>query len=248
MPVSVAITPTQADAQTWVRAFLEDILPQGTIVIAAMPNRVPEPRETDFVIISPMRFVRSETNLSTYHDCKFTASIGGDQMAVTDIDFGEIAIGATVFGTGVLDGTRITDGPDDGGVGTYTVSKTQTLASGDLSAGRRAIELRSLLTVQLDFHSGNDYQANQNAQTASTLLRDPYGYDFITELSAGRVAPLHADDSALRPFTQDQNQWEQRWVSEATFQVNQTLMVPAQFADSLSVDVISVDAEWPPDA
>lgn len=246
MSVAVQITPTQSDVQKAIRAFLTDVLPAGVPIIAAQANRVPEPKQKNFVIISPLRFERLATNLSRDLDNRFTGSVAGSALTVSAVDFGEIRIGSTLFGVGVADGTRITaqsSGPA-GGAGVYVVSNPQTIAAETLSSGLREVTLESIMTVQLDFHS-EDYTAGQMAQTAATLLRDPYGTKFF-EGQGIPLAPLYADDPRMLPFTQDQSQWEWRWTLDAKFQLDQTVLVSAQYADSLSVLTINVDAAYPP--
>ena len=44
----------------------------------------------------------------------------------------------------------------------------------------------------------------------------------------------------------DQQQYEWRWVVEAMLQANQVVSVPQQFADQVTVEIISVDASYPP--
>lgn len=61
----------------------------------------------------------------------FTASISSTTMTVTELFSGTIAVGQQVFGVGVEQETVITAlGTGTGGVGTYTVSNSQTAASG----------------------------------------------------------------------------------------------------------------------
>jgi len=61
----------------------------------------------------------------------FTASISGTTMTVTELFSGTIAVGQQVFGVGVDQETVITAlGTGTGGAGTYTVSNSQTAASG----------------------------------------------------------------------------------------------------------------------
>jgi hypothetical protein len=61
----------------------------------------------------------------------FTASISGTTMTVTELFSGTIAVGQQVFGVGVSQETVITAlGTGTGGAGTYTVSESQTAASG----------------------------------------------------------------------------------------------------------------------
>jgi hypothetical protein len=65
----------------------------------------------------------------------YTASISGTTMTVTAAPTaGTIAIGQVISGTGVTAGTTITAlGTGTGGVGTYTVSASQTVASTAIS-------------------------------------------------------------------------------------------------------------------
>jgi len=63
-----------------------------------------------------------------------TASISGTVMTVTAVSAGTIVVGQTVFGTGVTENTTITSfGSGSGGVGTYNVSASQTVASTSIS-------------------------------------------------------------------------------------------------------------------
>jgi hypothetical protein len=66
----------------------------------------------------------------TAGDAVFTASITGTTMTVTAVTSGTIYVGCLITGTGVLANTTITAlGTGSGGVGTYTVSQSQTVVS-----------------------------------------------------------------------------------------------------------------------
>lgn len=68
-------------------------------------------------------------------DAAFTGVISGTTLTVTDA-VGTLAIGQTVTGVGVAAGTVISDfGTGTGGNGTYTVSISQTVASGAMRSG-----------------------------------------------------------------------------------------------------------------
>jgi hypothetical protein len=69
----------------------------------------------------------------------FTGSISGTTLTITSISSGAIAVGQTISGVGVIDGTTITGfltgaGGNVNETGTYTVSQLQTVASGTLNA------------------------------------------------------------------------------------------------------------------
>jgi hypothetical protein len=104
-------------------------------------------------------------------------------------------------------------------------------------------QLSTRLTVQVDFH-GDDAAAD-NAQTAFQLLRSPYACDYFAGLNLG-VTPLDASDPNQIPFVNAESQYEDRWVVNAYLQINPVLSTTAQFADTLTADLISVDATFPP--
>lgn len=326
----MTISPDRSDVFDVLRAFLVDVLPDGTVVVAGMPNRVAAPKAPNYVIMSALRIMRLRTNINSPDDVRFTGSIAsevatitgaidperpatpnlpfrsvmtvdavaggvirpgqlvagvgiapetyvieqidgtpgavgryrlsieqevvpgssmtssGGLMTVSDVDWGTILVGARVFGTGLAAGTRvraIVSGT--GGVGTYVVSPGQTISSGTLSAGGKLLEAGSKFVVQLDFHSYDLNAAADMAATVQAVFRDPYSYAFFDPAESG-VAPLYADDPRLVPFVNENQQVESRWILEAEMQVNQTVRVQAEYADAISVEIISVDAAYPP--
>lgn len=242
----MGLEPTQSNVQAALRSFLLAALP-GKKVVAGVVNRVPELRDSDFVVIIPLRFKRLETNTDSAADVRFTGSIAGTVLTVTDVDYGIILDGATVFGTGITAGTVVvtqTSGTT-GGIGTYTVSESQTVGSRTLASGAQTLMQPAEVTVQMDFHSAGTAGSDM-AQTVSTLLRDPYGVEqFANQTPNYGVVPLHADDPKYMPFINEAQQYEWRWVVEACLQVNQTVSIPQQYADVVEVDLVSVDAAYP---
>jgi hypothetical protein len=241
--------PTQSQIQALLRSFLLAVLPSGVGVYEAQDSKVPEPSEPDFVIMTAIRRERIETNIDGYADCKFTASIAVGVMTVSAVATGLVAPGANVFGVGVAPGTivgsQISGSP--GLTGTYRVSPPQTVASETLSAGAQSIEQPTKITYQLDVHSPDVGRAADMAQTISTLMRDAYGVDFFANQSPNYgVTPLHADDPRQLPFYNAEQQFETRWVLECLLQCDQVVAVPQQFADAVAVDLIDVDAVYPP--
>lgn len=245
MSVVATITPTQSDVQTALRSFLLDVLPCGVEVISALGNRVPEPRGGSYVVMTPILFRRLATNYDGYDDVRFVGSISGDVMTVTAVDHGTLKAGRVVFGVGVADSMKImsqTSG-SAGGIGTYALSISQTIGPLTLAAGAHLLTQNAEVTIQLDFHSA-DLSAGDMAQTVSTALRDMTGADFFTALGKP-ISPLLADDPREMPFTNDQQQYEWRWVLDGRLQVNQTLAVAQQFADKVDIGLIEVDSHYP---
>ena len=247
----MTIAPTQSNVQAALRAFLAVALP-GIIVVAGQANRVPEVSVTDFVVITPIRFERIETNVDNFQDSKFTGTIAGTLMTVTAVDLvlnGPIGVGSTIFGVGVAANTTVTAlGTGTGGIGTYEVSPSQTISSQTLSAGTESLEQPTKVTVQLDFHSASLSTAGDMAQTFSTLFRDDFAVQQFAdqEPNYGDIVPLYSEDPRQVPFINDSSQYEWRWMLECHLQVNQIISVPQQFADQITVEIINVDATYPP--
>jgi len=242
-----APVPTQSGIQTALRAFLIQILPTGVEVIEGQDNRVPEPQGTDFVVMTTILRERLETNIDTYADGAFTGSIAGTVMTVTAVQIGAVVVGNVLFGSGVTAGTTITaqTGGAPGGIGTYTVMPSQTVGTETLACGAGIIAQPTKVTVQLDVHSANVQDAADMAQTIATLFRDEYATQFFA-VTGTDVTPLYAGDPKQMPFINAEQQYETRYVVDAVLQANQVVGVPQQFADRLTVDLISVEATYTP--
>lgn len=247
-------SPTQQTIVGALRTFLLSILEadQGWVVARALLNRVAEPKADNFVMLTPLRMDRIETNVDEAVDLVFTGSISGTNMTVTAMDprfEGDIESGLTVFGVDVTAGTKVVSQSSGtpGGVGVYVVSASQNISSRTLSAGHQDIAQAVKWAIQLDFHSKDPRIAGDAAVTFSTLFRDAYAVEsFAAQSPATGVVPLYCEDPKLVPFTQDQQQYEERWVVEALLQANVIVSVPQQFADAVSVQLIDVDAVYPP--
>lgn len=239
MPVTQTISPAQSDITAAVGAFLMDVTGlANTQIVVGQPNRVAEPSAPTFIVMTPIRFERISTNIDTYDDSSFLGSSTGTALTVTENLVGTVPIGAVLFGVDVPDGIRILSQASGapGGPGVYTLSGAVNLSSQEFAAGGKIIEIDSIVTVQLDFHS-DDNSSAQLSQAVSAALRDPYGVSFFAALPAPQnvVVPLYADDPAWRPFINAEQQYEWRWVLEGRFEVNQTIRVQQQFADTVSV-------------
>lgn len=100
-----------------------------------------------------------------------------------------------------------------------------------------AIEQAVEFTVQIDAYGPN---SSSWADTLTTLLRNEVGCVAL----APNAAPLYADDARMAPLTDAEAQYEERWIIEATFQVNPVTSVVQQYADTLAIDVVSVTEEF----
>lgn len=98
--------------------------------------------------------------------------------------------------------------------------------------------------LQLDVHGP---EAFNNASIVSTMFRSSYAVDFFAAVGT-TIAPLHADDPRQLAFKSGEQQYEDRYIVEASLQVNQTVTAVAQSATALSVALVDVEtdpASWP---
>jgi hypothetical protein len=252
----VTPSPNEANVLQQLGTFLLAVLPATgpdglpISVLKALPNRVAEPQGNSFVMMSLLRFKRLETNVDTTVDLKFTGSIAATNLNVSAVlaGAGQLAVGSVLLGLNLVPGTVVTAlAGGTGGAGNYTVAPSQTVASQTMSAGQKTMTQNQQWDIQLDFHSdpSNDISGDM-ATTVSTALRDEYGVNqFANQSPNFGVVPLYADDPTQRPFLNDQQQIEARWVVECALQVNASIVVPQDFADSAVLDVVDVEAAYP---
>lgn len=243
MALSV-LSLTEAQTMAALRSFLLGVLPSGVEVIKGQINRVPEPKGSDFTIMWPILQSRLATNRTGFRDVVLTGSIAGTVLTVSEVVQGLITDGVTLIddiypvmnvavGTYVVG--QLTGAP--GGIGTYTVSPTQTLASETLYAGSRDDFEATEITVQLDVHGP---RSGDNTKVIETLFRSEYATSAF-EATGFAVEPLYADDARQMPFMNAEQQYEYRWTIDLHLQVNPTVSTPQQFATEVVVDTVLVD-------
>jgi hypothetical protein len=80
------------------------------------------------------------------------------------------------------------------------------------------------------------------AAMVETTFRSEYA---VTAL-APDCAPLYADEARQVPLVTGEEQYLERWMVRAMLQYNPVTTTPQQFADSVDVNIINVDVEYPP--
>lgn len=238
------VSPTQSDIFTVLRAFLLTVLPTGMEVIQGQMNRVGEPQGVDFAVMWVINRDRLATNIDSVQDTRFTGSIAGTTLTITDISFGTLADGNPIFGVDVIDGTLILTQLTGvtGGIGTYQLSVAQTVVSSVLSASTQELLQKTKIMIQIDVHGP---ASADNAQVITTAFRDDFATTFFTDAGFDG-APMYADDPKQIPFINAEEQYETRYVIDVVLQANQKVKVPQQFADSVIVGIIDVDVVYPP--
>ena len=204
---------------------------------------MPEPADANFITMTPILRTRLGTNIDNYQDCAFTGSISGNTLTVTAMSLGTIAVGATLFGANVAAGTTINaEGTGTGGVGTYTVNLSQTVASEIMASGSKNMLQPTQVTVQLDVHGP---ASGDNTAIITTAFRDEYAVDSFAA-SGFDVAPLYADDGHQMPFVNENQQVEERWVVDCVMQCNPIVGVPQQFFTAATIGLKPIDQFFKP--
>lgn len=141
---------------------------------------------------------------------------------------------------GLGNGVPMPDGPFIA----ITASTQRALATNettyDADDDTRAIKRSTEYSIQVDCYGPN---SSDHATEIGMLWRDSYGCDFL--LSYG-CQPLFASDPTQSALVNGEENYEQRWMITAVLQFNPVTTVAQEFADALAVDIVSVDATYPP--
>ena len=224
-------TYTVSNSQT----VAAELMYLGPEVIKGQINRVAEPPEADFVVLTPIRQQRLSWNDTTYVDGVFVASINGNTLTVSSITRGSLVPGQQILDiTGSLAvntalGPQLTGTP--GGVGTYAVSPSQTVISETMYAGLAEVLSPTEITVQVDVHGP---ASGDNARMIDTLFFSEYAVDAF-ESTGYDVHPLFTTEPRQVPFLNAEQQYEYRYSFEAHLNANPVVMTPQQFADQVKV-------------
>lgn len=98
------------------------------------------------------------------------------------------------------------------------------------------------MMVQCDVFGADAFNV---ATLIEATWRSPWGCAAMAELNP-LIAPLYTDEPRQLAFIDGNQQYEDRWSVDLNLQVNQSISVPQQFADTLEVGLIEVDSSYPP--
>ena len=96
-------------------------------------------------------------------------------------------------------------------------------------------------TVQIDCYGTLSFD---RCCTISTLLRDWTATDFFNK-SGYDMQTLYAGDAIQLPLVTGEKQYLERWTFDAILQLNPVINLTTQTANTLTVDLINVEAEFP---
>lgn len=109
-----------------------------------------------------------------------------------------------------------------------------------VSDGSQSITQSTQVSVQLDVHGP---AASDNAQIIMTLLRDDVACQFFKS-SGFDIQPLYTSEPRQMPFVTGEDQYEDRWSIDAELQANPTITINQQFADTLDVGLVNIEATY----
>jgi len=240
---------TEAQFNTALGNLLQAMLPQfpaGQIIVGQV-NRTSSPLG-DYVVWWPLRRPRLGTDVETPVDAVFTGTITPIDSNTATLNItavnpnftGQIIVGSQIFSVDAVLGTTVTAlGTGTGGIGTYVVTPSQTVASETMAAGSIGFDQATEIVTQIEVHGPN---SGDNAQVVQQLFRS----DFATTAMAGTgITPLFCEVPRQVPFITAAQQYEERWIIDAHFDFAPIVQIPQEFAGAATVNVESVTATFP---
>lgn len=94
------------------------------------------------------------------------------------------------------------------------------------------------MDLQIDCYGDG---SGDRASILSTLWRDEYTCSALTTCQ-----PLYADEPAMMPLIDAEQQYEERWRLDAAIQYNPVTSFQQDFADTLVGELINIDQAYPP--
>lgn len=133
-------------------------------------------------------------------DAVVTADIAGTTMTVSAVTSGTLAVGQVIEGTGVTAGTKIVAlGTGTGGVGTYDVDVSQTVASTTISAGPTTVEYDTVASafVIRGGTPGDGHTITAATDAGATALKLTTAEGAVTSQGADAGVPGTAMDAVI---------------------------------------------------
>lgn len=90
--------------------------------------------------------------------------------------------------------------------------------------------------------------ASEMANLVALLVRTSFACTAFGNLTPAPLAPLFTTEPRQLQFLNDSNQYEARWLFEFHAQYNPVVLTPLDFADTLEVIPVSIDARFPPES
>ncbi len=108
--------------------------------------------------------------------------------------------------------------------------ETPTVTNNKVNA-QESVLTPKRIDIQVDFFGPS---AGDQIAAFKTVYRTAYA---VSQFPAG-IAPLYCTDEHQGTLTNDQQQYESRWLLTASLQYNPTVYLPKQFATALKVSIL----------
>ena len=105
------------------------------------------------------------------------------------------------------------------------------------TATTKTVERRTQYTIQIDCYGT---LASDRALTIAMILRDSYAANQFAALGYD-MAPLYAGDATQMPLIDGEEQYEERWTFDAVLQVNPSITLTEETANTLTVGLVPAD-------
>jgi len=106
----------------------------------------------------------------------------------------------------------------------------------------RTVSRPEQMSFQIDCYGQG---SSELAEMLNVLYRDAYACDLFDSFGFSG-APLYAGDIQQAPYVNGEDQYENRYTFEIELQINSRVTVPLQSCNILGIDLVSVDATFPP--
>lgn len=110
------------------------------------------------------------------------------------------------------------------------------------TATTETVKRPTQFSVQADFYGA---RAGDRAQTVATLFRDEIACAALAA-SGFDIQPLYTSDPQQLPIVTGEEQYLERWTALFELQMNPILTLAIETANALTVGVLNVDREYPP--
>lgn len=125
-----------------------------------------------------------------------------------------------------------------------TFSPTSSWLPGTVNPGTEGNQRAEEWVCQIDVFGPG---ASDSARLVNLLVRSNYACEAFAALTPAPLVPLFAGTPAQFMFVNDSNQYEPRWMFEFHAQFNPVVETPLDFANTLAVELVDVDARFPPE-
>lgn len=110
----------------------------------------------------------------------------------------------------------------------FTIDIETSTVFYDSVADTSSIKAPKKIDIQIDYYGP---LASEYCAAVQAVFRTPYAFEAFPSW----IKPLYLDDGRQNPFISAEQNWVSRWTTTAHLQYNPSVIVPQQFADTVTV-------------